>query len=49
MTAITPQTLYIPAGMLAGYLQFGEGGANMNQVNGPANIKNVNFIAITCP
>jgi hypothetical protein len=49
MTAITPQTIHIPAGMLGGYLQFGEGGANMNQVTGPAQIKNVNFIAITCP
>ena len=49
MTAITPKTITVPAGMMAGYLQFGSGGANMNQVNGPAKIQNVNFIAITCP
>ncbi len=49
MTAIMPQIIYIPAGMLAGYLQFGQSGANVNQINGPARIHNVNFIAITCP
>ena len=49
MTAITPKTIYVPAGMAAGYLQFGSGGASMSQVDGPAKIQNVNFIAITCP
>jgi hypothetical protein len=48
MTSLTSQTLHVPPGMLAGYLQFGEGGADMNQVDGPATIQNVNFAAITC-
>ena len=48
MTTIKAQTVQVPAGMLAGYLQFGEGGANMSQVDGPATIRNVNFVAITC-
>jgi hypothetical protein len=48
MTAVTPKTIYVPASMVAGYLQFGAGGANMSQVDGPARIQNVNFIAVTC-
>ncbi len=49
MTTVTPKTIYVPAGMIAGYLQFGSGEASVNQVDGPARIRNVNFIAITCP
>jgi len=49
MTAITPQSIYVPAGMLAGYPQFGGSGAYMHQVYGPVRIQNVNFIAIMCP
>ena len=49
MTTITPQSIYVPAGMLAGYPQFGGSGAYMHQVYGPVRIQNVNFIAIMCP
>lgn len=48
MTVVGPGvTIYVPEGMRAGYLLL-VNGPEMRTVDGPATIKDINFIAITC-
>jgi len=50
MTSLTARDISVPAGMEAGYFGIAAAtGAAITNVEGPATIRQVNFVAITCP
>jgi hypothetical protein len=49
MTVVGPGvTIHVPEGMQAGYLLLANG-PEMRSVSGPATLKDINFIALSCP